>query len=304
MTVVQGAELRGRARDRVAELVDSFDRYLVAFEGDTPFTKAGQWENHARTIELRRSHGTIESALHDEAFLSSLWDTLRAWGIGVRRSRLVEFPDFVAELRRWSDDLETMSGLKLEASDRHAGQQLWSLIEGMHIVENKAQVVAMTKTLHHLLPDLLPPIDRAYTGTFFGFNVLAFQDRQHEVFTTCWAGFLKVARNVDLGSYVGTAPWNTSITKVIDNAVVGYCLVEELDGRSRRAQPARKTRPRSPQRDTWTIDELFEDLEAFATELTVAGLKENSIVTYVGRSETFVRWLAGTYAPRGRNSDT
>ena len=38
------------------------------------------------------------------------------------------------------------------------------------------------------------------------------------------------------------------------------------------------------------------------SELAEAGLKEATINTYVGRAETFLRWLNGTYQPRGPNT--
>ena len=57
-----------------------------------------------------------------------------------------------------------------------------------------------------------------------------------------------------------------------------------------------------PRRTTWTIDELREDLRRFEDELVEANLKPASVETYVGRSEFFVRWLAGEYEPRGPNA--
>ena len=51
--------------------------------------------------------------------------------------------------------------------------------------------------------------------------------------------------------------------------------------------------------ESWTIDELHEQLDAFEVALRDAGLREKSVATYVGRSRYFVRWLAGDYVPEG-----
>jgi hypothetical protein len=51
----------------------------------------------------------------------------------------------------------------------------------------------------------------------------------------------------------------------------------------------------------WTVDELRDELQRFESELRAAGLADASVRTYVGRSETFVRWLAGDYTPRAPN---
>ena len=41
------------------------------------------------------------------------------------------------------------------------------------------QIVAGTKALHHLLPDLIPPIDRTYTIRFFHENTLMPKGDEH-----------------------------------------------------------------------------------------------------------------------------
>lgn len=49
----------------------------------------------------------------------------------------------------------------------------------------------------------------------------------------------------------------------------------------------------------WTHEELQRELERFRKELERAGLRASSVDTYVGRSETPLRWLVGDYRPRG-----
>lgn len=50
---------------------------------------------------------------------------------------------------------------------------------------------------------------------------------------------------------------------------------------------------------TWTIAELEDALERFEQAARAAGLKEDSVRTYVGRSRIFLRWLAGDYQFQG-----
>jgi hypothetical protein len=49
----------------------------------------------------------------------------------------------------------------------------------------------------------------------------------------------------------------------------------------------------------WTIAELADELERFERAARSAGLAEASVRTYVDRSRTFVRWLAGDYQFQG-----
>jgi hypothetical protein len=48
---------------------------------------------------------------------------------------------------------------------------------------------------------------------------------------------------------------------------------------------------------SWTMSELRASLAAFESELRLAGLAENTITTYLDRSERFLRYLAGEYTP-------
>ena len=52
-------------------------------------------------------------------------------------------------------------------------------------------------------------------------------------------------------------------------------------------------------KDAWTVAALEDELKRFETELRAAGLKPNSVETYVERTSRFIRWLAGDYKPRG-----
>jgi hypothetical protein len=55
------------------------------------------------------------------------------------------------------------------------------------------------------------------------------------------------------------------------------------------------------QEEPWDIPKLHDKLDEFEVELRDAGLKENSIRTYVDRSRFFIRWLDDDFHPRGPN---
>jgi hypothetical protein len=50
---------------------------------------------------------------------------------------------------------------------------------------------------------------------------------------------------------------------------------------------------------TWSISDLYEELERFERAARSAGLAESSVRTYVDRSRIFIRWLAGEYQFQG-----
>jgi len=218
-------------RDRLAErqlrvrtLIDEFPDLLDYYDNHLPFDRSGQYANHRRTIDLRRQAGSVAAALADDRFLRSLYSTLESWGIGSRGSRVVPFDDFATELRRWSEPLADLDDLTIDGPELAAdatGDALWRLIDGIHLVDNQAPIVALSKTIHHILPDLLPPIDRMYTQKFFGFHNPEFQYGQQRTFGEIWTHFVEIARAVNPASYVGDG-WRTSRSKVIDNAIVAF----------------------------------------------------------------------------------
>lgn len=55
----------------------------------------------------------------------------------------------------------------------------------------------------------------------------------------------------------------------------------------------------APRAAEWTSTDLWNELAEFRRVLEEAGLRPSSVETYVGRAETFLRWLDGDYSPRG-----
>jgi len=53
----------------------------------------------------------------------------------------------------------------------------WEVIAHIKVSTSRTQIVAGSKMLHHLLPDLIPPIDRRYTFRFFTGQMMIASDR-------------------------------------------------------------------------------------------------------------------------------
>lgn len=204
-------------------LVKFFPAFLKAFQENCPFRKYGQFEYHNNTIRMRKEHGSAIKALKDESFLRSLYSTLEAWGIGSRASNLKKFPDFVEAIRTKENQLSDLEHYFIDDPDLDIPdtlKKLSNLIFSLDIVDNEAKLVSSTKALHHLLPNLVVPIDRSYTQIFFGWENTKFQYYQKECFERAFRSFVWIARQSNPEQYVGKG-WNTSRTKVIDNAIIG-----------------------------------------------------------------------------------
>lgn len=209
----------------VPVLIADFSRWLDYFAEHGPFTRPDQLARHRRTLDLRAACASVAAAVADPEFVKSLYHTLEAWGLGSRRSVLRPLSEFSAALIHALPGLEALESRRIDAPELDVDvtiQAIWALIESMNVADNRTQLVTGTKTLHHLLPELVPPMDRAYTQQFFRWHNPQFQYGQQECFRLAYAALVHVARSTSPREYVGSHPWHTSVTKVLDNALVGF----------------------------------------------------------------------------------
>ena len=215
---------------RIVGLTEEFAACVEIYDEQAPFTRRGQYTMHRKTIDRRLTHPNVEAALSDEAFLDDLYETLHVWGIGRRASKLIPRNQFGTQLRALGAVISEFERFNLENEDLNLdliANDLWELIQQLGVVENISLVVPSAKILHHLLPDLVPPMDRAWTGSFFLWSATAPQTEQKETFVQTFLSFGRIARASKPSQYVG-AGWRTSLTKVLDNAVIGYCQTHGL----------------------------------------------------------------------------
>lgn len=222
---------------RLAALTRDFAGYVKAYDELTPFNTR-QMTLHRETMARRRALGSVLAAVHDDQFVASLRTTLKAWGIGVRGSKMVSEDAFAKALRAAVPRLTEVEGEVIDSCSPEVTEHLWSVIESLAVVDTQAKVVAGTKTLHHLLPDLMPPFDRQWTGTFFGYHPPEWQplSGQRMIFTRIHQGLAGVAHDVHPSCYVTGDGWRTSRSKILDNAVIAFC---QLDQQGRSTAPAR-----------------------------------------------------------------
>jgi hypothetical protein len=150
------------------------------------------------------------------------------------RSGQYEWHHMTIEARqRLRDQAEPIAALKDAQIDDPCldipavARQAWQVIESLGIARNKSLIVFGTKALHHLLPDLMPPMDRAWTGAFFLWSAAAPQTAQAATFARTFTGLAQVASTVRPAQLTGTG-WRTSTSKILDNAIIGYCKLNDI----------------------------------------------------------------------------
>jgi hypothetical protein len=216
---------RSRMAERVKDLAANFGHYLAEFEHRAVFGGPSV-HFHVRAIERRMTHDTVRSALADDDLLELIYATLTSWGMhrmGPKGAKLVDFHPFCDGIRKQSAILEELEPLVITDVDADAvPDKIWQAVSGARLSASGTQIVAGTKALHHLLPDLIPPIDRTYTIRFFHENTLMPKGDEH-AFKEVYPALVEIAAGAGDHLRVNDrSPMNTGRTKIIDNAIIGY----------------------------------------------------------------------------------
>lgn len=216
-------------RANIEALIRNFDRYVRRFEKSRGATGPGLYF-HERAIERQKRHTSVQSLLDDQCFLEYVYAVLPAWGMhrmGRQAAKVNDFGRIVDALRSAAPSLKELWPLRITDlpcdQAAKAGSLAWDIIADMRVSRSRTQIVAGSKALHHVLPDLIVPIDRRYTFRFFTGNTRVPDDGQ--AFREWFPDFAEIGRRSRIpieaalrrGGFMATGP-----AKVIDNAIIGF----------------------------------------------------------------------------------
>jgi hypothetical protein len=225
--------------EHVRQLLEGFDDALAVFDRKRPFTGPSMYF-HLKTVEKRNKHDTAVDALGDDSFFHDLYATLTSWGMhrmGDTDTKLEEYESLVESFRSQREPIREIQHHTLgnlgEGDVMFVAARLWGIIENLRVGTGDTKIVAGSKALHHLLPALLPPIDRHYTVRFL-FHHTTFNQGDAAAFAELFPRLARIAsakkdeirKRLRTGGYMCT-----SETKIIDNAIVGFMLMQGSDSR-------------------------------------------------------------------------
>ncbi len=214
----------------VDEICQEPRRYLDAFPRD-------KWSGpsiyfHKKTLgRLKVLQWRPSAAARDARYLEYLYATLTAWGLhrmGAISGRLVDFDQFsqkVAEVGPTLDQLRDRAIDTLRSEDQvEITSRLSEIVNHLRLrPTNKPSVVVATKTLHHLLPYLVVPIDGKHTFEFFGRSRASIEKNPGKFFIESYADFIRIANCIKpFASFYLEKEFHTNLAKMVDNAIVAY----------------------------------------------------------------------------------
>ncbi len=230
--------------DRVRDLTQNLRCYVEAFTrrqqepNDAVFTGPSVYF-HKRTLQRLACVGLDQILSGRETeFFELLYATLVSWGMyrmGPGGAKLVGFDRFRSSILDNAGAVRELRDLSLSGLDDKpavdVAAHLVSLMDALSVSRSKTRMVACSKTLHHLLPKLVPPMDREYTLWFFYAptnKTNAIDKCFPDVYR--WCAAIAAANRDHIEGLVGGCDdlasdvFNTSETKLIDNAIVEYVL--------------------------------------------------------------------------------
>jgi hypothetical protein len=177
-----------------------------------------------------------------------LYATLTAWGMhrmgdaDVTKTKLTnwdEFSESIHSCGRAASALRNLHLLAMPADELSARiEALRPVYAGLRLTASGATVVVNSKALYHLLPNLIPPIDRQYTvrfllqppekwkdanGKFRMVSLPSGIDAQFHLFHTTCVRLKQLADRVNPSLF--DEEWrehHVTAPKALDNAIVNY----------------------------------------------------------------------------------
>ena len=252
MRIIERSEVklgkRGKSFDdlvneeKVQDLIDNFchaynnfyDSNLVHRFWRKKLELSRKFIDYYRECKRNISRDFYKTVLLDPKFRSDLHETVKAWVSG--RCKLKSSSDFFRTIEKIADDLEQMREITLESlvekktNFSQTEEMLKSIFERLETADQTAQLVSNSKTLFHLLPDLIMPVDRAHVLDFFiGWrkaNGPISRKKEIEYFIGIFKYYYQICKKnfpqIKGIYYKKRREHDSSIPKIIDNAVCGY----------------------------------------------------------------------------------
>jgi hypothetical protein len=186
---------------------------------------------HLQALEAQR-----KNEFH--LFAQLVYAVLAAWGMhrmGPGGSKMREFGEFRDSLAKVWPLAQELKSHGPEDLQKEGFASLEKIFTGVSVMASGTSLVGNSKVLAHLLPNLIPPVDRAYTLQFlYGHGRIANAigeewRRLHDMLVHFFYPVVlsaqfreKAARWAERGDLF---KWDTSPLKIADNLVIGLSRV-------------------------------------------------------------------------------
>jgi hypothetical protein len=212
--------------DKVRDILVNARKYHAAYYAAETFRGPSLYF-HRRTLE---AHHTVDFDL----YLEYIYATLASWGMhrmGKGGSKMQSFDVFKKSIEQIKEKIIEAEKIDFQSVKQTDWILLEEIFKGVNVMASGTSIVGNSKVMAHMLPNIIPPIDREYTLKYLRGNTNIRNGLDYE--WTLMKGiiadfFIPVARDEHFRSQAqdwildqSQYPWDTSVFKVIDNLVIG-----------------------------------------------------------------------------------
>ena len=210
--------------NQIRDILKNAEKYHSAFYQAEKFRGPSLYF-HRRSLEARKTEKF-------ETFIEYIYATLASWGMhrmGKGGSKMQSFDIFLASVMTVKKLIDEAKSIDFR------NMKNWFLLEkifqNINVMRSGTSLVGNSKVMAHLLPNIVPPIDREHTLRYLRGNTNIRNDLDFEwklMYEIIGNFFIPVACDIKFLRKANTwinnqssFPWDTSVLKVIDNLVIG-----------------------------------------------------------------------------------
>jgi len=181
--------------------------------------------------------------------IEMIYATLASWGMhrmgppNETKTKLTDFTEFKDSILAFREVFNSLRSLDLRTIpdddlEDILQKELKNIFCDLKVSISDSILVANSKTMHHILPNLVPPIDRQYTVRFFYYSKSEFYNRKYKFKSISlpsaidaqfqyFCEIIKYFKKISTNNYfnnilIGDNSFNTSVLKVLDNLIMAY----------------------------------------------------------------------------------
>jgi hypothetical protein len=117
--------------------------------------------------------------------------------MGPGKAKLGEIAELRSSFQQQRRRIEELQRLRIEDVDDDdvddVASSIWDVLRELRVGVGETLLVANSKALHHLIPGLVPPIDRNYTLMFFVGRPYIYRGRDGDYFRALFPLFHEIA---------------------------------------------------------------------------------------------------------------
>jgi hypothetical protein len=183
------AERKDKYKEKIREILTNAEKYHVAYYRAETFSGPSLYF-HQRALATRYNPTSL-------THLEYVYATLASWGM----HRMGRIGSKMQSFEILSQSVQSLKGMIAEAQTfdfRKMSEIKWAVLKeifcGVKVMASKTTLVGNSKVMHHLLPNVIPPIDREYTLWFLRGNTTIRNDLETE-----WLLMKEIINSVRLG---------------------------------------------------------------------------------------------------------